>query len=297
MLLLRRTSTFVLGVVAAIAVSVSGPTPSLGEPIFMPLGSTVWMKFEANACPDADGDDCAGSNQLGLAPPNGIPLTTIGPNAQSLIATGYAEILPDRVRTLISGNSAAFMWASFVDTYTVHGTAGGPFDITVNLHVTGTASNGSAFGLISAFAQAEIGTFNPASDVSGVPVAEQFRITPFDGSIVGQFQAAGGGGAVSIPIDITASYTRTVSVGEVFDIAYGVNTSFAVGEIDLLDTASISFSLPAGVFLTSVLGGTFGASAVPEPSALLPIAAALGALASVAAIRRHRPARHRRGGR
>src|SRR6187402_2346617 len=88
-------------------------------PINMPVGSTVWMKFDATACPDADFDDCAGSNLAGVAPPNGIPTHFVTDGTNS--ATGYAEILPDRIRTYIVSNAGAVMNASFQDTYTVGG--------------------------------------------------------------------------------------------------------------------------------------------------------------------------------
>jgi hypothetical protein len=55
--------------------------------------------------PDADLDDAAGSNLPGIAPPNGIPLTTISDGTNS--ATGYAEILPNRIRTYILSLSPA----------------------------------------------------------------------------------------------------------------------------------------------------------------------------------------------
>lgn len=53
-------------------------------------------------------------------------------------------------------------------------------------------------------------------------------------------------GPSSVPIDITASHTRTVAVGDVFDIAYLLRSAFAKGEIDLSHTATISFLLPDG---------------------------------------------------
>ena len=49
--------------------------------ILMPAGSKVWMKWDASVAPDADFDDAAGSNLLGIAPPNGIPTKTITENA------------------------------------------------------------------------------------------------------------------------------------------------------------------------------------------------------------------------
>src|SRR5688572_2999838 len=106
------------GIVAGfLLVCAVGHSASAG-PIIMPAGSTVWMKFEASVAPDADGDDAAGSNRAGPTPLNGIPLTTVTNNNPGF-ATGYAEIMPDRVRTFLASDYGAFMYASFQDTYTV----------------------------------------------------------------------------------------------------------------------------------------------------------------------------------
>ena len=154
------------------------------------------------------------------------------------------------------------------------GTAAGPFDITAQLRVTGSVSSVQVgpFHQFVGGVEAEIGTFFPDATFSGVPLNEGFRVTPFpvpgtSASASHNFTAPG-----TIPIDITASYTKTgVNVGDVFDIAYGVNSSFSRGEIDLLNTGTISFDLPPGVRLISSLQQ----SLVPEPSGLALFAAAL----------------------
>jgi hypothetical protein len=64
-------------------------------------------------------------------------------------------------------------------------------------------------------------------------------------------------------------------------------TPHEVGNFDLLDTATISFDLPQGVYLTSVLGGTFGV--VPEPSTALLLASGL---AGLGVARRKRASHH-----
>jgi hypothetical protein len=284
----RPTVGFVLAASAAMAASLSLATPSFGAPIFMPLGSNVWMKWESNGCPFADGGDCVGSTQPGLAPPNGIPLTTIV-DGTGRSTTGFAEILPDQVRTFVSGNTATSIHASFFDTYTVQGSAPGSFDITFELHVTGTARTvPTPVGerLVASNVRAEIGTFNPVSDVGGgTPLAEQFRVEPFTPANEASVSFATVTSAVPLafPIDITATYTRTgVQVGDIFDIAYGVNSaSGGAAEIDLLSTGAIVIHLPEGVFLTSVLN-------VPEPSGVLSIAVGLCALAVVGASRQRR---------
>lgn len=255
--------------------------PVAAAPIAMPAGSTVWMHFEASACPDADGDDCIGSNLPGIAPPNGIPLTTIT-NTSSQFATGYAEVLPDRVRTFASGNFTAFMRASFQDTYTVHGAAAGSFPITVTLSAQGvarTVDSGGTFlphRLTAANVGLEIGTFNP----SAVAMQEQFRVSPFSPATEAfwSYPTTALSSPFEVPFGLAASHTLTAGVGTVFDLGYGINSAFSSGAIDLLNTTTISFTLPEGVWITSSLGGTWGA--VPEPSTLALTALGLGGLAS-----------------
>ena len=262
------------GMVAGfLLVCVVGQSASAG-PILIPPGSTVWMKFESSVAPVADGNDAAGSNLPGQAPPNGIPLTTVT-NSNPGYATGYAEIMPSTVRTFLQANFTSFMHASFQDTYTVGGTATGTFDIPVGLHVTGTMRSQphGSFGHIlwSATVQAEIGTFNPDPGIG-----EGNRITPFSPSTFIQAEFIGPDARPNpyeVPVDITANYTVPgVKVGDTFVLAYGVNSAFAKGEIDLLNTGSITFDLPEGVTLSSSL-----AQSIPEPNALaLPLAAACG---------------------
>jgi hypothetical protein len=266
------------------------------QAITMPSGSKVWMKFEASVCPDADGDDCAGSNRAGPTPQNGIPTTTV--TGGDMSATGFAEILPDRVRTFISSNFSAFMHASFEDTYTVHGSAAGPFDITVELNVTGSMSTVQVLSfhqLIAGNVNAEIGMFSPITELGGVPLNEGFRVTPFSPATVARSPVIDHfAGPQSFAIDLTARHTVTdLLVGSTFTLAYGINSAFARGQIDLLNTALIGFTLPEGVFLTSALGGRFGDAAVnpvPVPAALPLFASALGMAGLLGYRRRHKTA-------
>jgi hypothetical protein len=262
-----------------LAVAVSGAARA--TPVGMPAGSRVWMELDSNAC-DLDGDsDCLGSNQPGPNPPNGIPLTTFS-ESNGAWATGFAEVQPDQVRTLVGSYSGAGLYVSMLDTYTVHGAAAGPFSITSHLEAEGTASSipftrTNNHGLVGANVGLEIGTFNPSSDPA---FHEQWRITPFGPSnsanqlIPTTFSAA----PISTSMDLATSYTRTVSVGDVFDIAYGVYSGVGAGWVDLRNTAVLSFDLPEGVYLTSALGGTFGV--VPEPSTALLLASGLAGLAA-----------------
>ena len=265
-------------------------------PVTMPAGSPVWMELRSNAC-DSDGDaDCLGSNQAGPNPPNGIPLSTFSESNGTWV-TGFGEVQPDQVRSLLSGYTGSFMWISMLDTYTVHGTAVGSFDIAAHLAVSGTAASVTVYTitgvpiemLTGANVNAEIGTFNPSTAPSFL---EQFRVTPFDvnlNSATQSFtsQAVTSGPPFSHPISVATSYTHSTSVGDVFDIAYGVNSALGAGSLDLLNTAVLSFDLPEGVYLTSALGGTFGV--VPEPSTALLLASGLAGLGEA---RRRRASHH-----
>jgi hypothetical protein len=247
-----------------IAAAISWQSAS-GAGIGMPAGSKVWMKFEGSACPDADSQDCAGSNQAGPNPPNGIPMGTFSDSNAS--TTIYAEILPDRIRTFARGNAIAgmhlggsgFMHASFEDTYTVGGTAAGPFDISVSLHATGfgrsagTGSTAISHQMNIVNGEAEIGVFQTFTDPA---LGEGLRVQPFDAQSSATFilptQAASS--PFELPIDITARHTvQNLNVGDTFVLAYGLNARYGTGQVDFLNGGVISFDLPEGVFLTSAL--------------------------------------------
>jgi hypothetical protein len=234
------------------------------------------MKMEATACPDADGDDCLGSNEAGPNPPNGIPLTTFGSGNNE--ETGYAEILPGAIRIYARGELAIGVWASFEDTYTIVGSAAGPFDIPVEFHVTGVAKSvgincpsSICHQLGGANSFAKIGTFNTFTDGA---FSEDLRVSEFDAQARDDvlFPAAAAGSEFSHPIDLTANYTvQDVNVGDTFTLAYSTKARASRGEFDMLNTGLISFDLPPGVRLVSSLAQ----SLVPEPSGGVLLAAGL----------------------
>ena len=269
---------------ALTAALLSGVGGAEAGTIIMPSDSAVWMKMNSTACWDGvtgGADDCAASNKAGPNPSNGIPTSTF--NGRGITATTSAEVLPDQVRTFLSGRSA-FLYVSLEDTYTVHGTPVDPFDITVQLNMEGImrswdSGTGTSIGhqMIVTTVTAEIGTFSPDSTND---INEQFRVNPFPGaSATYSAPIAAAGAPFSVPFDITASYTlASVLVGGTFKLAYGINSAFSIGEIDMLNTGHISFVLPEGVFLTSALGGHFGevTSEVPLPAAFPLFAGGLG---------------------
>ena len=243
----------------------------------MPAGSRAWMVYRYQN-PDGTATNVT-SNTPGPNPPNGIPTTTFV-NSNGTHGTGWAEMFPDRMRSFLSGYGPGFMYMSMFDTYTVHGVAAGPFDITVRLDVDAvgrsvlskTANGVSVWGLMGPSITLEIGTFNSTTE----ELHEQWRVTAFDPStekVVSATSAASYTGPFERNLAGQVSYTRSVSVGEVFNIAYGMTSATSWGEIDLLHTGVISVDLPEGVFLTSAL-----AESVPEPtmlSLLAPLALAL----------------------
>jgi hypothetical protein len=275
---------------APIAALLSGVVGAEAGTIIMPAGSTVWMKMNSTACWDGvtgGADDCASSNQQG--PSNGIPLSTFSNG--TITATTSAEVLPDQVHTFLSGRSA-FLYVSMMDTYTVHGAVPDPFNITVSLNMTGTMRSinlgtGTSIGhqMIGTNVTAEIGTFFPDSTND---INEQFRVNPFFGASA-SFSApiAAAGAPFSLSFDITATYTLAVLAGSTFSLGYGFNSAFAIGEIDMLHTGTVSFDLPDGVSLTSALGGQFP-SQVPVPAALPLFASGLGVIAFLARRRKEK---------
>jgi hypothetical protein len=227
-----------------------------GAPIDMPAGSKVWMKFDAAVCPDGDLDDCIASNQAGPNPPNGIPLSTFGSGGSLGTATGFAEILPGAIRIYSRGEFSNFLHASYEDTYTVVGSAAGPFDIDVEFHASGVASSVVAgpFHQLIAFGEAKIGVFNPSTDGA---FSEGSRVEAFSAqsqaSYAIPFESASS--PFSRPIDVTAHHTvQDVSVGDTFTLAFGLNWRSSKGEGDFRNTGGVvSFDLPEGVQLMSSL--------------------------------------------
>jgi hypothetical protein len=222
------------------------------------------MVWNASDCPL-----CGVSNLVGPNPPNGIPPTSFA-TPQGTFGTASAEILPDQMRSFLSGYGPGALYQSMWDTYTVQGSATDPFAITVQMDVSAmmrsvmntTASGVNVWGLSAPAITLEIGTFNHTTE----ELHEQWRVTPFNAStevVLSRSSQFSYTGPFEHSIEGTVSYSRMVSPGEVFDLAFGVSSATGWGEIDLRDTAVIGFDLPQGVYLTSALGATFG---VPEPA-------------------------------
>jgi hypothetical protein len=211
------------------------------------------------------------------------PVTFLGPNPEFI--TGSGSTGPDAMHAFLSANVFAEVDTAFDDTYTVHGGTA-PFSITVTMNAHGTAStlpfstNNIAIGSLTGI----IGTFdiNPTHLLPTVDAFAQANsgLIDLQGPVPQTAQA-----------NLSVSYTRIVNPGDVFDLAYELETNI-VGTLDASHTAEISFTLPDGVFLTAASGATFGAvtppaGGVPEPASWALMIAGFG-LAGAALRRRGR---------
>jgi hypothetical protein len=257
-----------LSLALGLLVMLSAPSATAG---IVPNGSRVWMTVSGppNICaPDANHNQfCA----VAASPtvPIDIPLGTFtdprGPNFGFL--TSSADVLSGKsAHSSFTANSGDDVFIAINDTYTVHGSASGPFPITVTLHISGSYGTVPAptFGnvLSNEFAHLEIGSFHPEATLN------QFVIDPFPADTLNPTMAevnqSGGsatGAPQTFPLDVQLSYTKMVSINDVFDMAFGIQTTTTARATVTLTDASdvISFSLPEAVFLTSALGATFGA--------------------------------------
>ena len=210
-----------------------------------------------------------------------LPATTFSGTATHITASG--GVSANTINSFASANVAVEYDLGISDTYTVHGSVGGLFPITTTFGATGianTVQSGPNQVNIVGNASVKIGTYSV--DTTSFPSGPYATVTPFDlttQATTGSITIVNG---PSVPISISASYTRMVSVGDVFDIAYMLASAFGIGEIDLSHTATISFTTPAGVYLTSDLGGVFGdaptTGATPVPAALPLFATGLGVM-------------------
>jgi hypothetical protein len=245
--------SFGLALILAVIAGATGP--AFGQRIPMPAGSKAWMMYEAGVCPDANGDDCLGSNTCGLNPPNGIPLTTFGSAGNT--ATGYAEILTGSIRIYARAEGTIGVWGSFEDTYTIVGSASGPFNIPVEFRVTGEAKSvpaGPFHQLVVANSFAKIGTFSPHTEAA---FSEDIRVSPFNPAAYAEviLPTESSSTPFTRPFDISANYTvQNVNVGDTFTLAYSTKARASRGEFDMLAGGGvISFDLPPGVGLVSSL--------------------------------------------
>jgi len=242
--------------------------PAAADPIlFPPSGSHSFIELydtTAHVCPSGP---CAFASSLG--PSVSIPDVSISNPPFFMSATG--SVSPTAIHSFVSSTDGVEFDLATEDTYTVHG-GSGPFAITAHLDASGTTSTlkaGPFFEDVVPNISVIIGQLVIDPAATGIPI-----VSPFDSSshATTVLPSLVGFSPQSAPISASTSYTRVVSPGDVFDIAYELNSQFALGTIDLSHTATISFDLPDGVFLTSAGGATFGTppatgGGVPEPAA------------------------------
>ena len=157
--------------------------------------------------------------------PIALPTTTFNGATTHITASG--SVSANTITSFVSSDVGAEFLLGISDTYTVHGSAAGLFSITTTFGVTGLANtipSGSFNVLFAGNAQVKIGTYA----LNTIGSIQQATVIPFDPTS----EATTPGitlvsGPSSVPIDITASHTRTVAVGDVFDIAYLLRSAFA----------------------------------------------------------------------
>jgi hypothetical protein len=260
-----RLSTILRGAVLALPLAAVADTAAAGTGIVLPPANSrsfiqlyeidsgrsvcdILCALEASPDPSVDLAGFSGTGSGGLT-----------------FINGSGSIDPTAIHAFVASNVGAEIDAAFADTYTVHGGTA-PFDITANLAISGTAATGGLgrFAHIIGGVTGVIGTLDTGAQ-SGFP-----QVVPFDGSTKVLHQISLIGAPQSEDFNVLVSYTRTVSPGEVFDLAYEFAAALDRGSIDASHTATIGFDLPDGVFLTSAGGATFGdapvAGGVPEPA-------------------------------
>lgn len=261
---------------AVLLLGALGSAPAWAVRINMPVDSTVWMHLSSNYClpRNADlsqGSDCAGSNEFGAV---GIPMANYSaqPDFRGVIAT--ASVDGDGMHAYLAGGH---LWVSMVESYTVHGTATSPVDLTVHFGAEGTGyseplpPNNNSHLLIGT-ARIKLGTWNPTVGDENNIFLEQFRVRHFDPeSVYSQGGSLESGPArpapYQVPFDLAIDYTKTVSVGDTFDLGYSLHLVASRGSIDALNSARIAFDLPEGIYLTTARGGSYGLPEVPVPAA------------------------------
>lgn len=243
----------------------------------MPANARLWIVHDSNTCWDGvagHSSTCATSDQFGAG--GGIALHTYSKPSGSW-STSFAQASADRVHSFVGGQDPGSLYISMRDTYTVHGASAGSFDLTVHLAAEGLASSVwwvGKYWLYAPSVTVKIGSFDAST--SGA-VLEQFRVIPFapaNTATWGIPPIITIGPYVSHVIAVSTSYTKSVQVGDIFELGFGVNSEGQVGDIDLRNTGVVSFDLPAGVWITSENGAIFG-TPVPEPATALMMAAGL----------------------
>jgi hypothetical protein len=279
------------GLMALGAFTLAAPAAT-AQILFPPAGSHSFIELydtTAHVCPSGP---CAFASSP--SPSVSIPDFSAVNGPFFMNATG--SVSPTAIHSFVSSRDGVEFDLATDDTYTVHG-GSGPFAITAHLDASGTTSTiqvgSNLFFDIVPNITVRIGELEIDPAVTPIPI-----VSPFNASATATTVAPTliGSTFASEPISASASYTRMVNPGDVFDVAYELNTQFSTGAVDLSHTAIISFDLPNGVYLTDASGNIFGtppSNGVPEPTAWTLMLAGFGlAGASLRARRRAEAARN-----
>jgi len=223
----------------------------------------IRISVEAGACPPTD--ICFRTSN------NNLPLQDYSQDVHQTVVAS-ASVTPDSIKLFADSNNSGGdgVYVSFVDTYTLTGTAaqmGTQTTVTPMLNLTGTMAEGS-FGPINfgvGGVHVKVGSFQQDTP----DLLEQFRVVPF-GPTADLNQTIKG---ITNNVDLTSEAPITVTYGTPFDVAYEVFIGGSAHTIfDFSHTGKINFDIPTGAQLTSTGGYSQGAGptpGVPEPASLL----------------------------
>lgn len=240
-----------------------------------PYGSANSLIRITNGVADANcnvptGNECASAVDF-------LPVANYSdPGFGPIVGGGSVEagVLHGYLSSAIGGNTTTVNSVSMDvdarDQFTVDGTiAGETISITAHLLVAGVVDITTSLGANSATAHASIGT--GWNGTYGGISAFKATASDFTGYITSNS---------TIPLSAEAIYTFDVVTGTSFQLSYGMQldtrATYTGGmtEADFLNTATLSFDLPAGYTISS-LGG-YGV--VPEPATTLLLGIGLAGL-------------------
>jgi hypothetical protein len=168
------------------------------------------------------------------------------------LATGTLKILADSFSTLAV---QAFSQLTSRDVFTLAGPGGGPVQITARFRADGAANLPNQGGALGPGGNATVELFTP-----GGPAGDSFSRG------LGQVPYVG---AVSSDTNGTpyleALVSFDVTPGTPFALSYRLTAqSRNLSSIDMMNTATLAFTLPAGYSITSI--GGYGTQTTPTPT-------------------------------
>jgi hypothetical protein len=175
---------------------------------------------------------------------------------------------PETIRGSIQvvGNPFTFLDISHLDTFTLNSKsvpAGTVVPITVTFRAVGTMLPGPVANTFGG------GTFdirisNTMLD-DPIVIPENARVGgPLGPNASRSFFQWPSPSGTPIPLDHTAFHTMDVTVGQPFDLAFYLAARPSAATIDFTNTATISFTVPDGTYMTSA--GGFGQSVPVQPT-------------------------------